>query len=152
MNIVSKITLKTIGCQPTPHSVKPNEHIDLAHIIGYANSAEVKRSGFDQDYTVFSGNFEGIALATGEIYRSGKLILPAVVQNLLAPAVAAAQDQPVAIAVSVGAEYSEKGSTGYAYTAHPLIEPTESDPLETLRIEAKKSLQLQHDKSPKSKK
>lgn len=138
-NLVSKITLKKIGAQPAADSIKDGQPVRCAQIYGFATAAETKQSAFDQPYTVFSGNFEAVNLATGEIFKSGSLIIPPVIQNLIAPAVAAANGSEVAFSVEIGAKYSAKGSTHYEYTAVPLVESSSGDALADLREQTKKA-------------
>ncbi|WWT37761.1 ssDNA binding protein [Enterobacteria phage PRDaquamarine] len=128
MEIVSKLTLKTIGAQPKPHSVK--ENTALASIYGRVRGKKVGQSTFG-DFIKFEGEFEGVNLATGEVFRSGALILPKVLESLLAGAVDG--ENTVDFAVEVWAKPSEKGNTGYEYGIKPLIEPAASDELAQLR-------------------
>ncbi|WWT38288.1 ssDNA binding protein [Enterobacteria phage PRDfuchsia] len=129
MEIVSKLTLKTIGAQPKPHSVK--ENTALASIYGRVRGKKVGQSTFG-DFIKFEGEFEGVNLATGEVFRSGALILPKVLESLLAGAVDG-ENTTVDFAVEVWAKPSEKGNTGYEYGIKPLIEPAASDELAQLR-------------------
>ncbi|WWT37792.1 ssDNA binding protein [Enterobacteria phage PRDasparagus] len=128
MEIVSKLTLKTIGAQPKPHSIK--ENTALASIYGRVRGKKVGQSTFG-DFIKFEGEFEGVNIATGEVFRSGALILPKVLESLLAGAVDG--ENTVDFAVEVWAKPSEKGNTGYEYGIKPLIEPAASDELAQLR-------------------
>lgn len=138
-NIVSKITMKKIGAQPASGSIEKGRAVRCAQVYGHAKKCETRRSNFDQDYTVFMGNFEAVNLATGEVFRSGNLILPAVFQNLLQPAVTSANGADVAFSVELGARHSEKGSVGYEWTATPLVESSERDALADLREATKEA-------------
>ncbi|WWT38629.1 ssDNA binding protein [Enterobacteria phage PRDmint] len=135
MEIVSKLTLKTIGAQPKPHSVK--ENTALASIYGRIRGKKVGQSTFG-DFIKFEGEFEGVNIATGEVFRSGALILPNVLETLLAGAVDG--DNTVDFAVEIWAKPSEKGNTGYEYGVKPLIEPAASDELAALRNQVKAAL------------
>ncbi|WWT38939.1 ssDNA binding protein [Enterobacteria phage PRDroyal] len=135
MEIVSKLTLKTIGAQPKPHSVK--ENTALASIYGRVRGKKVGQSTFG-DFIKFEGEFEGVNIATGEVFRSGALILPKVLESLLAGAVDG--ENTVDFAVEIWAKPSEKGNTGYEYGVKPLIEPAASDELAALRNQVKAAL------------
>lgn len=135
MEIVSKLTLKTIGAQPKPHSVK--ENTALASVYGRVRGKKVGQSTFG-DFIKFEGEFEGVNIATGEVFRSGALILPKVLESLLAGAVDG--ENTVDFAVEIWAKPSEKGNTGYEYGVKPLIEPAASDELAALRNQVKAAL------------
>ncbi|WWT39187.1 ssDNA binding protein [Enterobacteria phage PRDteal] len=135
MEIVSKLTLKTIGAQPKPHSIKGNTA--LASIYGRVRGKKVGQSTFG-DFIKFEGEFEGVNIATGEVFRSGALILPKVLESLLAGAVDG--ENTVDFAVEIWAKPSEKGNTGYEYGIKPLIEPAASDELAALRNQVKAAL------------
>lgn len=135
MEIVSKLTLKSIGAQPKPHSVK--ENTALASIYGRVRGKKVGQSTFG-DFIKFEGEFEGVNIATGEVFRSGALILPKVLESLLVGAVDG--ENTVDFAVEIWAKPSEKGNTGYEYGVKPLIEPAASDELASLRNQVKAAL------------
>ncbi len=128
MEIVSKLTLKTIGAQPKPHSIEVNTM--LCSIYGRIRGKKVGQSTFG-DFINFDGEFEGVNAATGEVFRSGKMILPRVLESLLAGAVDG--ENTVDFAVEIWAKPSEKGNTGYEYGVKPLVEPAASDELDKLR-------------------
>lgn len=132
--IVSKISLKSIGAAPAKGSVQPGKPVTLAAIYGSASRHESVTTTFG-DSTRFVGNFEAVNAADGEIFRSGKMFLPSIVEELLRDAVDAVGEGSVEFALEIGAEHSEKGNMGYAYTVRPLRKMAESDSLAHLRAE-----------------
>lgn len=139
--IVQKLTVKTMGAQPKPHSVK--EATDLVQMYGVIRGSEVGTSNFG-DFVKFKGEFEGVNLESGEVVRSSVLILPKMLENILKDSLPTGDDVTglnVQVAVVIGVEPSEKGNTGYAFTVKPLIEPEVSDELAGLRGLASKRVE-----------
>lgn len=132
-NVVSKITVASIGAQPKPHSVEEGEKRAICVFYGEARSSKIGQTQFG-DFLKFSGNFGAVNMKTGERFRSGSLILPAIMENILDSAIKETEGA-VQFAIEVGVKYSEKGNTGYEYTVRPLLEPSENDPL--LMLESK---------------
>lgn len=128
LSIVSKLTVKTMKAQPKKHSVKEPMHV--ATIYGRCNSKKAGSSDFGE-FIRFMGEFEGVSVATGEIFRSGELIVPKTLEALLNDAVV--EDASVDFAVDIWVEPSEASITGYIYIVKPLIKPAESDALAELR-------------------
>lgn len=126
--ILPKLSLKGMKAQPAKNSVEVNKPFDIATIYGIAQKAESVTTTFG-DSTRFSGSFKGANLTTGETFRSGKVFLPGIVEEMLADAVADAPDGGVEFAFVIGVEHSDKGSMGYAYTVRPLTKIKESDAL-----------------------
>lgn len=137
--IIAKLSLKAMGATPSKGSLEPGKPVVLAAIYGVANKSEIITTNFGES-TRFSGNFEGVNAQTGEIFRSGKAFLPAIVESMLEEAVASVEDGGVEFAFEIGAEHSEKGNMGYAYTVRPLRKMAESDSLSHLRDEVKSHL------------
>lgn len=130
LNLVSKLTVKTIGAQPPRHSIK--EPKMLATIYGRCSSKEAGTSDHGE-YVKFKGEFEGFNVENGESYRSNVLIVPKILEGLLDQAISLDDANAVDFAVEIWAEPNEKSITGYSYGVKPLIEPEESDALATLR-------------------
>ncbi len=134
--IITKITLKNIGAQPKAKTLKEGETVHVANIYGRVRGIEPGSTQYG-DFLKFKGAFEAVDIATGQTFRSGTLILPAVLESLISGAFG---DQALDFAFKVNATYSEKGNTGYTFTASPLIESTEADELADLRAAAMKAL------------
>lgn len=126
--ILPKLSLKGMKAQPAKNSVEADKPFDIATIYGIAQKAESITTTFG-DSVRFAGSFKGCNLVTGETFRSGKVFLPGIVEEMLADAVADAPDGGVEFAFVIGVEHSEKGSMGYAYTVRPLTKIKESDAL-----------------------
>lgn len=103
---------------------------DLYQIVGVASGSKSGTSDYGE-WRNLTGNFAAINLVTGEEFRSGIAFLPDVALD------------PILGQLSMGATAVEFGftisiiedddsATGYVYTAMPLIEPDENDPLEAL--------------------
>ena len=137
--IVTKISLKSIGAAPAKNSVEKDKPVTLAAIYGTANRHESVTTTFG-DSTRFIGNFEAVNAENGQVYRSGKMFLPQIVEELLRDAVDAVENGSVEFALEIGAEHSEKGNMGYAYTVRPLRKMAESDALAHLRAEVAEKL------------
>jgi hypothetical protein len=157
VEIVNKITMKTIEAQPEPRSI--TEKRDIAHVFGTATGY---RSG-STNYGVFckfEGNFEAVNLETGEIYKSRNLLLPEIIESLLMEQLVSlgakagkmkTQDdpgspgtpssEPVDFAFCVGVKpiFEKDGKTivergqGYEYTVKPIMESKVSDSLAHIR-------------------
>lgn len=153
MEILAKITMKTIDCQPAPRSVK--EKTELAHIYGRAERVSEGSTTYGI-FHKYKGNFEAVNLATGEVYRSGTLLLPEIADAILLQGLLAAgatlgkekigntpgvegervQGDPVDFAVSIGVipmESKDDTGRGYQFTVKPMMEVTAADPLKALR-------------------
>jgi hypothetical protein len=143
--IITKITMKSIGAQPKPKSIKEGESIKLANVYGRVRGMETGSTQYG-DYTLFRGTFEAINLKTGEVYAAGKMILPAVLESLITGNFT---DEAMDFAFTITAMYSEKGNTGYTFGASPLIEPAAADELEYLRKAALPALPAPSKKTSK---
>lgn len=128
--LISKITIAGCNAQPKAKSVKEGEKFPILMVVGMAHRAEVGQTTFGE-FIRFRGNFVGVNLKTGERFKSGALILPSLIQDILHTAVSESEG-PVEFGIEIGVKYSEKGNTGYEYTVRPLQEPTEADSLSLL--------------------
>lgn len=132
--IVAKISLKSIGATPTKGSVEAGKPITIAALYGTVHKHETVTTTFGESER-FVGNIEAVNAITGEVFRSGKMFVPSVVEELLASAVDSIDDGSVEFALEIGAEHSEKGNMGFAYTVKPLRKMAEADSLAHLRAE-----------------
>ena len=118
---------------------------DLYQVVGVASGKKSGTSDYGE-WASLTGNFAAINLDTGEEFRSGVLFLPDVALD------------PILGQLSMGAHAIEFGftisiveddesATGYVYTATPLIEPDENDPLEALTGKFTRNDNLLNDKS-----
>lgn len=127
---IPKVTLKSCGAQPAPHSIK--ERTALMRVYGSAQKGTVGTSNYG-DFIKFAGAFEAINLRTGEIFRANILILPSAAEAVLQAELANAKDEAVEFAFEIVAMPSEKGNTGYSFAISPMHEPTRADPLRAMR-------------------
>lgn len=137
MKLLAKMTVKTMDAQPKPMTVEVST--DLVSMYGMIRGKEMGQSNFG-DFVKFKGEFEGVHLGTGEVYRSSVLILPKTLEEMLSNSVPDS-DGAVQFGVIIGVQPSDKGSTGYAFTMKPMIEPEVSDELAKLRGMAKTHVQ-----------
>lgn len=137
--IVSKISLKSIGATPAKGSVEAGKPITIAALYGAVHKHETVTTTFGESER-FIGNIEAVNAATGEVFRSGKMFVPSIVEELLAAAVDSIDDGSVEFALEIGAEHSEKGNMGFAYTVKPLRKMAEADSLAHLRAEVANKL------------
>jgi len=171
MQILNKITMKSIDAQPKARSVTAPRL--LAHIYGTARTFREGSSAFGI-FRSFIGDFEAVTLETGEITRSNRILLPPVAEKLLTEQMLSLGARPgkertatsaeeegqegsspvdFAFAIGVKPQFGPDGKTivergsGYEYTLEPLMETKVSDTLAHLRETVKKAKVLTHDKA-----
>lgn len=142
-NIVAKLSVKEIGCNPKVASAKEEGDktaVILCRIFGVATGLKSKedtvRGGVT---TAIIGEFEGVNLQEGntnhgKTFRSGKLYLPAGIQEMVESAVSQVEKDggSVEFALEIRAVRATN-PIGYSYQAVPLIKPRENDALSALR-------------------
>src|SRR5690554_1395243 len=116
INLVSKLTIKTMGAQPAKNSVQ--EKTMLAIIYGRSTDKKTGTSDYGE-YIRFKGEFEGVNAANGEAYRSATMIVPKTLEELLDRAIKLDEANAVDFAVEVWVEPSERSITGYTYIVKP---------------------------------
>lgn len=130
-DVVRKITVTTINAKPDIEVLlkQPQKRMVLANIFGIVRRAKPE-AGKDGrgDYVRFYGQFKAVNLHSGEVFMSGAMILPGVVQDALYGALGD-DVQGVEFAVEVGCKYNADAVTKYEYFARSLIAPKETDPL-----------------------
>lgn len=130
VNIISKITMRTIGC--IPGKIEP-----LARIFGKATNVKDVESeakdGSMQTFKCIEGMFEAINLQTGELFQSGKLYLPGGMHEMAVKGIESLEKGDVLeFALDIRSVQSSN-KVGYAYEARPLVAPTKADELEAMR-------------------
>ena len=134
-SIKSKLSVKAMNCQPKKGEFKQGDAPrNLCNIIGTIRKYETVSTSFGESLK-FIGAFEATNIATGEVATSTRLFVPKMLEEIFANAVDAREDNDadLSFAVTIGAEYSEKGATGYAFTVTPIVAVTARDPLADLR-------------------
>jgi len=103
----------------------------VMRVIGVANKLVTGNSDYGT-FAGFLGNFEATNVASGEVFRSGKMFLPTVCSSLLEAAIAANNGANVEFGFDIGVKEADN-SVGYEYTATPIIEASETDPVSLLK-------------------
>ena len=141
MKVIKKISTKTVfGSVNARFLPEDGSTKELYNVMGIATSVQVGESNYGA-WECLRGRFRAVNLATGEEVEAGQAFLPALAHELVAPQVLEAQ--AVEFALLIGARLSESSPVGYEYTAEPLLEPSEADPISQLvkRVEAARSAQ-----------
>lgn len=99
--------------------------LKVCKITGRTTSAKTGQSE-NGEYTALLGEFVGLDMVTGEVFNSGKCILPNFVSETIAAALL--ESQAVEFALEIGAVAKEDAATGYEFTVRPLVntEPTDN--------------------------
>lgn len=126
--MVKKITSRSVGCEK-----KPGEGF-----IVIGKCMRMQRAETDKgEYMRFGGLFEAQNIVTGQLVRSATLIVPGVVEEMVASAVhlALAEDEhaTVEIAFKFYTHEDKSAVIGYFWKADQLVEPFTTDPLADLR-------------------
>lgn len=130
INVVTKLTLKAMGCNPRRASVE-KKAVSLARVYGIASGTRVKTAANGDAHYPILGDFEGVNLETGEVFKSGTLYLPAGLHEMIYEPLSRGSD-PIEFGIEVSAIPAEN-PIGYSYTAKQLYKPAAADPLEKLR-------------------
>lgn len=138
-NIITKMTVKGVGANPAKAKAD-NQKTPLCRIYGTASGVVHKVDNRGEPITGITGNFEGVNLETGEVYKSGVLYLPGGIHEMLLNAVDQGEDddkgKPVYNSVNFAFDISAVPATnpiGYSYEASQLIEATTADPMAEIR-------------------
>lgn len=149
MEIIPKITMKTVGAQPGPRSVTAKS--DLVHIYGRADRVNEGQTVYGI-FHKYKGLFKAVNLSTGEVFQSNNLLLPEIADGILLDGMLAAgatlgkekdaknaekvgervKGEPIEFALCIGVipQDSKDGTgRGYQFTAKPLFESQAADPL-----------------------
>ena len=137
INIVTKMSVKTIGADPAKGKTG---RVHLARIFGIASGIKVaKGTNGDILYGV-TGDFRGqIPDAPEDTYQSGVLYLPSGINELLLQAVDSGEvdknNKPVFREVKFAFDIFSKPASnpaGYQYEATPVIDAKETDAMSEL--------------------
>jgi hypothetical protein len=149
VTVVTKMTVKDIGCNPKKVTAMDKNadgtpvRLPLCKIYGVATgykSGEDKRTG--TVFTALTGSFEAQNLqeknedGTPKVYQSGKLFLPAGIQETIEEPLRNAKDNDQVLSVEFGFEiYAVQASNpiGYSYQAKPLLQASATDALSRVR-------------------
>jgi hypothetical protein len=110
--------------------------IDLLRVIGVARGIKRGTTNFGE-WTAFKGQFEGVRLDDGEIFRSSDLFLPEVATDMLVPVVMEHGEEGVQFAFTIGAravaDRAAPEIVKYEFICKPLVEVSQTDPLEAFK-------------------
>ncbi len=134
MQILNKITMRSIVGSDVKDLLSSKEHVEFVLIVGWA-FAETKGDRPTQfgDNVWIDGNFKARNLITNEVFQSTKLYAPENMHKLIAAEIHnAGPDPKVQFAFVVGVKKS-KAPIGYEYSLRSLMEPKEdNDPFATI--------------------
>ncbi len=132
-NLVSKITMKTIGVKPAAHAT--DKGTPIAVVFGTASAIKDVVDKIRGDvYHALVGEFEAENLETGETFRSGVLYLPAGIHDMLEGSVKKLESETdfVQFALQILA-VKATNAAGYGYQAKSMIPSRTVDPLTEMR-------------------
>lgn len=145
MELLNKITMKGIECQPKPATIAEGSKVALARIFGRSDGYKIKASDYGES-CAFQGTFEAVRLADGQTFRASKVFLPKQIEGLLASAHNSTEGEPIDFAVEIGVK-SAKNAYGYEWTVTPLFESKgPADTLAHLREAVHQGLAIGHEK------
>lgn len=132
-NMLRRITLRTIGLVVkdirTATEASEGGTVALAKIVGSTTEAKTGQTDKGQ-FTALLGEFVGVNLLTGEVFNSGKAILPNFISEQLAAALNVSN--AVDFALEIGAKADESAVTGYVYTVRSLVDAEPTDKMKKL--------------------
>lgn len=130
---------------------KLGDRISLFNIIGIAAKATLEDGDKGQFYK-FIGQFEATNNQTGEIVRTSTVILPDVIANDIYAQLGGNDGDisNVQFAFEVAVKKSKSSIVGYEYIAAPLMEASENDPLEALRLKVADTLKIEDNSKKKA--
>lgn len=128
-----KITTKTVGftLDAVREALGKNKETRLYSVIGVVTGA---RPGVTDkgEFLTLMGDFKATNLVTGEVFVSGKAILPGFVGDPIGMAALKPNADGVQFALTIGAEVDAKSVAGFQYTAESLLPPSPHSPLAQL--------------------
>ena len=133
--LLTKMSVATMGC-PAKKILGYGDEVrtlPLARILGVATGIKVKEdknSGYV--HIAIVGEFEGINMHTGEVFRAAVLYLPAGIHELLEGPLRANKDASIEFALDIAAVRATNAA-GYSYAAKPHVEARENDKMAALR-------------------
>lgn len=136
---LGKLTVKGMGCVAAKVASEESGKLALARLYGKVSGLKYQPDTKSEGafHTAFSGNFEGINLETGEVYRSGLLYLPKGISEIMESSFKKLlADVGDTASITFGFEIrSVKASNpiGYSYEAQALKSPEVEDELAQLR-------------------
>jgi hypothetical protein len=138
--LVKKISTKTVyggmaAVRKAIGTVENSKSTPLFDVMGIARGIVRGESDLGP-WLAFIGQFEAMShneVNKDRVYYAGRLFLPGPSGDLLLGQMNGDGSDAVEFAFTVSALRDDESSTGYTYTAEPMIEVTADDPLERLR-------------------
>lgn len=132
MEILRKMTIKTCGNFSIARikevmaaaNLEEGQAVPLLKITGTTTGAKTGQTDKGQ-FTKLLGEFVGVDLTTGALYRSQQCILPEFLGGVLGSALT--QGQSVRFAFEIGAKRKDNAITGYEFSIKPLIDTRPTD-------------------------
>lgn len=149
IKLVSKLSMKSIFGNPRTALPANDKETSgpLVRIVGTVGSVKSGESNFGE-WLAFIGQFQAVNLKTNEVFRSGKMFLPTVAQDMLLGAVQSVDSSGVEFAFDIGIMRDDEAQVGYQYVVVPLLEVSEADPCARLLAQVGGAPQLEAPKEP----
>ena len=141
MQMIKKISTKTVfGSVNAKMLPEDGSTRELYQVMGIASAIQAGESNYGA-WECLSGRFRAVNLETGEEVEAGKAFLPGLAHDLVASQIV--DGAQVEFALIIGSRRSDASPVGYEYTAQPVLELSEADPMNQLakRVEAARSSQ-----------
>lgn len=139
MKVIKKITAKEV-CGDVKKLVNLNMKdgelpeglaIPLMRVVGKCDRTQIKTTDIGESLLLL-GNFEGINIATGEVFRSGRCYLPEVAADMIAGMLLDDSVSAVEFGFDIGVITDPSSIVGYTWEVTPLVEPQDDDALSRL--------------------
>lgn len=163
MKLLNKITVKNVlGRKPNAALLGEKGEIGLMTVYGAVKDSKAGSHNFGDgteasEYTKFFGDVRAVRTSDGVEFRSRECILPKLAEGVLASVVDGLnkdEGESVRFAFDIGIKKSE-ATIGYEFTAEPLVETEENDPLKDFGqqlLSGRKEAALPAPESPPAKK
>lgn len=142
MKLLNKVTIKNVlGKKPNGALLGDKTELDLMTVYGTVkdskNGVHTFGDGKESPYVKFYGDVRAVRTSDGVEFRSRECILPNLAEGALAPVVDSLDKdagESVRFAFQIGIRKAET-TVGYEFTAEPLVESEEHDPLANFKTE-----------------
>ena len=134
---LSKVTMAGIGLTSgILDKTVCDKPVIVARIYGFINGSETVNSTLGQSVR-FNGEIEAQNLLTDELFRSGKMFVPAVGEIALTNelgSMAEGDKLKFGMEISIERNTGKGGGVKYKYSVRPLIEMKQNDALSEMRL------------------
>lgn len=142
MKLLNKVTIKNVlGKKPNGALLGDAQEFDIMTVYGTVKDSKpgvhTFGDGKESLYIKFFGDIRAVRSSDGVEFRSREVILPNLAEGVLAPVVEGLDKdagESVRFAFQIGMRKAET-ATGYEFTAEPLVESEEHDPLKDFRAQ-----------------